>query len=274
MQDSEYRHAITHYDLETLRQVLDHLDAAQYPDRQAWLKQEIDKRLAGVDATPLQPVAAFRVSRDEVFAGFLYRLPALVIDLLLVYTPLGILFSLLLDVDQAWLVCVLPFAWPAYVIASTVWLGATPGKWLLGLRIVGQGGKASTPAQAIRRHVPDVVLAVLMAAAVAIALLSGFTLPAHGTTVARISAFHHQIPLWDVLDDIWDLWLWSEILLLCLDDRRRSLMEFFSGTLVVHDAMRGHIEHAGPFERSWFDWLESLVRRATPPAFQPRNGSL
>ncbi len=82
-----------------------------------------------------------------------------------------------------------------------------------------------------------------------------------GSTTALTTAFHNRNPLWDRVDDIWDLWIWREMLLLCPDDRRRSLQEVISGTLSVHKRFvsAAAITTGTPHERSWVDLAESPV---------------
>ncbi|MCB1647036.1 MAG: hypothetical protein KDI36_16365, partial [Pseudomonadales bacterium] len=70
----------------------------------------------------------------------------------------------------------------------------------------------------------------------------------------------HSLPVWDQLDDIWDLWIWSEMLFLCLDDRRRSLPELISGTLVLRSGARADSLNY-PHEPSWIDWLQQRIRQ-------------
>lgn len=262
MDDSRYRHVIQSYDLETLEAALARLDAETYPARSELLEREIERRRRGVVpiAAPDSDTGASPLSRDEGYAGFLYRLPALTIDVVLVYVPLGMAFDLAIDRNLLWGLCVLPFVFPAYMIGCTAWRGMTVGRWLMGIMVIDGTRSPPSPGRSLERHLPDLLFAAAMASALAVNLLSGMHLSAHLSGGARVASFHFQFPLWDTLDDLWNLWIWSEVVLLCLDPHRRSLHEFISGTLVVHRGFQDTIELRSS-DPSWYDRLARAFGR-------------
>lgn len=265
MDDRHYADLIRSYDVVTLRQARGNLDVDAWPARARLLDEEIERRLKGVEPVPLPAPPPLAISRREGYAAFLFRFPALVIDLLLVYVPFGMLFEALVGMGQLWPICALPAMYPLYVIVCTRLWGQTAGKWLTGIFVIGDDGSRPTLLQCIRRHVPDIGFAVAMSALLLVHLTAGFSLPEHATASARISSFHFQLPLWDTLDDLWDAWIWSEMLFLSLDARRRSLHEFFSHTLVVYREAAAQLDLEAQFEPSWYEWLDALLHRIGHP---------
>jgi len=143
-----------------------------------------------------------------------------------------------------------------YLITFQALTGQTPGKWLCGIVVVDKTGKRASVSQILRRHLPDLLLGVGMMVTMLLFIQSNTILP-EGSS--RLSAFHYRAPWWDYLDDIWDVWIWSEVLLLCIDDQRRSLHEVISGTLVIHKRHQGDSPPVTDGDRSYADWILNRV---------------
>ena len=262
MEDQQYKKLIKSYDLETLASVREHLDRTQFENRFGWVESEIEQRNQGIGPTAGPAVNYLNISRDENYAGIFYRLPALMIDLLIVYVPFGLLFSFLLDTAYWYCVAALPLLYPLYQIGFTINGQQTMGKRLLGIVVV-QKDLVTSPGfgTVLRRHSPDLFFALGMILSVVWLIAQGFSLNEQATTAAKISSFHFANVVWDRLDDGWDLWIWSEILLLTIDDRHRSLHEWLSNTLVIHKSKLGNIDINGNFEPSYCDWLSRFQHR-------------
>ncbi|HIG43568.1 MAG: RDD family protein [bacterium] len=262
MEDQQYRELIKSYDLHTLVSVREHVDRAQFENRLEWVEFEIEQRIQGIGPSTGPAVSYLKISRDENYAGIFYRLPALIIDLLVVYIPFGLLFGFLLDTGYWYCVAGLPLLYPLYQIGFTAGGQQTIGKRLLGIVVVEQD-LVTSPSFGIvlRRHSPDLLFALGMILSIVWLMAEGFSPNEQATTAAKISSFHFANGVWDRLDDGWDLWIWSEILLLTFDDRRRSLHEWLSNTLVIHQSKRGNIDINGSFESSYCDWLSRFQHR-------------
>lgn len=272
MDDEAYNAIIETYDLETLKAALGRLDAETWPARRELLEQEIERRSSGVPAAAPQTdigTGPGALARDEGYAGFLYRMPALAIDLLLIYVPLGMVFEALIASNLLWGVCALPFVFPAYMIGCTAFRGMTVGRWLLGITVIDSARGTPSATRCVERHLPDLAFAMAMSGALVLHLGSGMHLSAHLSTAARVASFHFQFPLWDTLDDLWDMWIWSEVVLLCFDPHRRSLHEFLSRTLVVHRERLDTIDPTPPTQSSWYDWLAHVIGRDATPGPRP-----
>ena len=195
-------------------------------------------------------------------ADLIYRAPALVIDALIVFIPVGWLFDKAIGADLIPSLVLLPWIWPLYnVIFLRLW-GATPARRIMGVSVVDRSCGPLSTSQSIRRHAPDLALA----AAMSLSLMALWFRPMPDTTTlaSAISAFHNANPWWDTFDDLLDLWIWSELLFLCLDDRRRSLHEVISGTLTVHTIRLTNPPPASEHTLSYVDGLRWLLRRMRP----------
>jgi len=262
MDDQQYRELIKSYDLETLTNVRQHVDRELFENRYQWVEQEIERRNRGIGPTPGPEVSHLSVSRDENYAGIIYRLPALIVDLLIVYIPFGMLFSFVMGTRLWYCVAALPLLYPAYQILLTINGRQTIGKRLLGILVVHRDLKSSlTFGKVLKRHSPDLFFASGMILSIGWLMAQGFSPNEQATTTAKISGFHFANSTWDSLDDCWDFWIWSEILFLTLDDRRRSLHEWLSNTLVIHKTRLANISVNNSFDPSYFDWLTQLKHR-------------
>jgi uncharacterized RDD family membrane protein YckC len=235
MQDKEYQKALKSYSLETLLDITGHIDREVYPHRFEWIQSEIDSRTKGIAAEPSATVPEFTFGTEDIYAGFWYRLAATLLDVLLVYVPLGFWFkwSFLLPPPYSLLVLLpLPLVFPVYNITCLAIWGQTPGKMAVGIKVISQSGTTVGLRRAASRHCVDSIMAVLMLTT----LLVGLSLNSSSATSqsSAINAFHRQLPSWDLLDDLWDIWIWSEAVVLLFSQHKKGLHDFLAGTFVVH----------------------------------------
>ena len=260
MEDQAYKKLIKSYDLETLTSVQLLIDRDKFQHRFDWVGSEIEERKAGIGPECAPDRAQMNVSRDEQYAGIFYRLPALTVDLLVVYIPFGLLFNAIMGSTAWFAVILLPFIYPAYQITCTIKWGQSAGKYLL--RIVVIDKDCITPLhlrKVVFRHAPDLCFALLMAASISFLITSGYEPPEQASVDARVIGFHFANQQWDHIDDLWDVWIWSEIFLITLDAKRRCLHELLSDTLVVHQAQVQNLDSCRQFEPSYYDWLKDRL---------------
>jgi uncharacterized RDD family membrane protein YckC len=97
------------------------------------------------------------VSRDTVCAGFVERLIAVIIDGLILLIPNYLLTSQLGAIGN--LLAILLGA--AYVIYFWTSSGSTPGKAIMGLKVVSaDGGGLLSPSTAVLRYVAQIISAI------------------------------------------------------------------------------------------------------------------
>lgn len=234
MQDEDYQKALKTYSLDTLLDITGHIDRQTYPHRFAWIQSEIDSRKKGIAAEPTASVPQFTGTTD-IYAGFWHRLAATLIDTLLVYVPLSLWFnwSFLSPSPYSLLLLLpLPLVFPIYNITCLTYWGQTPGKMAVAIQVISHGGTTVSFRHALSRHCVDVVLAVLMLTTLLVGLFT-VSFPATSGTSA-INSWHRQFPVWDLLDDLWDVWIWSELVVLLFNQQKKGLHDFLAGTLVIH----------------------------------------
>jgi uncharacterized RDD family membrane protein YckC len=148
-------------------------------------------------------------SRDELeYAGFWRRAAAVFLDALIV-------IGVALAID--WIVRPEPpwrgipdVGYLVFQLFYSVYLvyrfGGTPGKLIMRLRIVRVDGRAVTLRRAFLRHFPEFLFSLL-----------GFVGPS-----------------WEPYERVLlQIWIWSELIVMLTNKRRRALHDFIAGTVVI-----------------------------------------
>ncbi|MBC7918984.1 MAG: RDD family protein [Rhodoferax sp.] len=171
------------------------------------------------------------------YAGFWRRFGAFWLDFI-VYLPVIIFSVWLMSKTQAALtIWLLPGA--AIGVWFSVYLvkryGGTPGKLIMGLRIVRVDGSTIGYKEAILRYLPLFALALLMS--IAYMLGSWRLSDVEYMSLAwneRQGRLAELAPSWYrpayVLEQIW---IWSEFVVMMTNKKRRALHDFLAGTVVV-----------------------------------------
>ena len=117
---------------------------------------------------------------------------------------------------------------------SCTGLGGTPGKLILRLRIARVDGGPVTLAQAFVRHLPELFLgAVLTTGSAMAAWQLGLTLsPLPDSESLR--QIQSAAPSWmQPVSVVQQIWIWSELVVMLTNERRRALHDFIAGTVVI-----------------------------------------
>jgi len=176
------------------------------------------------------------------YAGFWYRLASLLLDAV-VMMPLmtlsfwgsaqfrlfdvyyfipGILFGLFYDV---------------YLVRR---FGGTPGKLLAGIRIRKLNGEPVGYREAFLRCLPEFILGTLTSIAVLIPVFHMTDTEYHSLSfVERTKRMTELEPSWyKPVQWIQNAWVWSELIVLLTNRKRRAIHDFIAGTVVVHAAAK------------------------------------
>lgn len=175
---------------------------------------------------------------DMRYAGFWKRFVAGWIDGFVLLVPL-IFFMWLQSVSRTWaLLTLLPFTLFAYayeIYFHGRW-GQTVGKRSQNIRVVSVDGAAITWKQAFLRSSVGIGLGVLSAASNLVGLLKmtddDFSSLSWLELLARqgeLAPYSNEIAIASVV------WTWSEVVVLLLNRKRRSLHDFIAGTVVVEE---------------------------------------
>lgn len=185
------------------------------------------------------PLARHGFPRVPVrYAGFGPRLGAGLVDLLVLLPLVGLTIWL---IGVSWgaaaaSLVLSSVAFVAYNVGMHGAFGHTVGKRVVGIQVRQEDGRRITWGQAWMRSSVDIGFAVLSTAA---SLLALQLLPA---------VLWESMGLWEllkVLDEAepgWtgtvellsQLWVWSEVLVVLFNERKRALHDFIAGTVVVH----------------------------------------
>jgi uncharacterized RDD family membrane protein YckC len=180
------------------------------------------------------------VRSNPSYAGFRKRLAALIVDNSILLIPIGL--SVYMEYGshvtrfEWWFCCTLASLFENfYYIWYTSNYGQTPGKYLVGIRIVTLDFKAIGSAQAFKRASVDIALDLIRIGAMAVALTlvsePAFGLMNHSER-CHASEFWGSRPLPLYLDSIWIL---GEALVFFCNVKRRALHDYIAGSVVVDE---------------------------------------
>jgi uncharacterized RDD family membrane protein YckC len=172
-----------------------------------------------------------------IYAGFWRRLGALLLDFVVLLPVTGILYwgsSHHRLFDPYALLPNLAFSlfYNIYLVRQ---LGGTPGKKLAGIKICKPDGTDIGYREATLRYLPELLMTSLLSVAYAYAALhmtdsEYLSLNVHDQ-FSRISAME---PIWYGLVNVSCLvWIWSELVAMLRNKKRRALHDFIAGTVVV-----------------------------------------
>lgn len=189
------------------------------------------------------------------YVGFWRRLAVVLLDALI---------SLPLWPAQYWAIersLSLRIPWPAMAV-SVVWvliatacvvrLGGTPGKLILGIRIVESGGRFLSVPTALRRGIFDwgYVLLYWLSVFHAIAVLPPSQSPINAWHASELHAQFGGI--WNFLQEYYSLVSLADVLVVATNRRKRALHDFLAGSFVItrrsYDALRDAPSHDATVE--------------------------
>ena len=171
------------------------------------------------------------------YAGFWRRLGAYLIDFV-VLTPIMALGAWGTDHSQwfqaLWLIPGTLFGW-WFSVQLVRRHGGTPGKLLMGTRIVMSDGSPVTPRAATVRYAVMFVLSLLSSVALAYACL---VFPSEHyqamSFMQKSQVLDKLAPVWyHPLNIVMQVWVWSEFLVILFNKRKRALHDFMADTVVV-----------------------------------------
>lgn len=177
------------------------------------------------------------VSHTMNYATFWQRLTAALIDVLVLLPLMLIEFWLESISKTTAIVLVIPMtgAYCAYTIYCHGQFGQTVGKHALGIRVVRMTGERIGWREAWLRSSVDVAFAALNVISSFIALVSISDSEYYGVGwLQRGNNLYALYPAWYG----WtfaasEIWVWSEVVVMLFNKRRRALHDFIAGTVVT-----------------------------------------
>lgn len=179
-----------------------------------------------------------KIDDNHVYAGFGRRLGAALVDIL-VLMPAAVTFFYLQGIEIKVAIISLVISAILYSLYSLYFhykFGATLGKMAVDIKVTLPDGSKIGFKQALLRSSVDLVYALLTTAAqiIAISKISP-ELYLDATWYERTTYLTALQPTWaNISDWLFQLWYWSEFIVLLLNKRKRALHDFIAGTVVIH----------------------------------------
>ncbi len=176
-----------------------------------------------------------RIRGECVYAGFWKRLCAGAVDTIVI-VPLNLLSLWLGGFDR---ILAIGIAIPASLLFAmyNVWFnarfGGTLGKLAVGIRVVKPNGTHIGWSEAWKRSAVDLVFAIIFLTFTVWALLqvNPEQYASMGLTRNELLKMHPWFS--DRFIMLSDIWIWSEMLVLLFNHRKRAIHDFIANTIVV-----------------------------------------
>jgi uncharacterized RDD family membrane protein YckC len=133
----------------------------------------------------------------------------------------------------------LQLPWALMIAAYNIYFhgrwGQNIGKMVTGIRVVSLSGDPISWRQAFLRFSVDAILGVALAGSSLLGLLR-ISASEYETLswMERAQRLNELSPSSDLLTYATNVWIWSEVIVLLFNRRRRALHDFIAGTLVIH----------------------------------------
>lgn len=113
--------------------------------------------------------------------------------------------------------------------------GGTPGKLLMGLRITRVDFSPVGYREAILRHAPEFILGAISSIALILGSLKISDQEYLSLSMTlQFKALRDRAPSWDkAIQTTQSIWMWSELVVLLTNRKRRALHDFIAGTVVI-----------------------------------------
>ena len=171
---------------------------------------------------------------DFQYAGFNKRLIAGLVDTLILI-PLYFVYYVGSSFPKPVTIVLSVIGIAAYSVYNTYFhakFGQTPGKMVAGIRVLKTDGHPITVRDALMRSSVDIALAVVLSASATIEILS----TPDGAYQSEWSEAVRYAPAWGLWAEWIDLvWIWSEVVVVLFNRKRRAIHDFIAGTIVVVD---------------------------------------
>jgi len=171
---------------------------------------------------------------ERVYAGFWKRFCAGIADAFIII-PLAFLFVWLKGFDTTLAILItIPSSilFAMYNVYFNARFGGTPGKLAVSIRIVKPNGMRIGWPEAWKRSAVDLVFAFLVVVVQVWALLH--VDPEQYSSVGWLKRAELLQPPWfNSVTTLSHVWIWSEVVVLLFNKRKRAIHDFIAGTVVI-----------------------------------------
>jgi len=174
---------------------------------------------------------------ERVYAGFWKRFCAGFADAFIII-PLVFLFVWLQGFDRTLAILItipLSILFAMYHVYFNARFGGTPGKLAVSIRIAKPNGMRIGWPEAWKRSAVDLVFAFLVLVVQVWALLH--VDPEQYSSLGWLKRAEllqgHQPPWFNSVTPLHHVWIWSEVVVLLFNKRKRAIHDFIAGTVVI-----------------------------------------
>lgn len=183
-----------------------------------------------------------KIEDKKVYASFRWRLYALSIDYLILFTTGFILiwiagkdltFAYMLTIPQG-------LFWVMYFVVMNTIYGGTVGKIIAKIRVTNPDGSKIDFITALKRAAVDLFYAAIFIY-VQLTALTYFDPQQYASLdwVLRLSLIQEYHPSWyRFITHSSSIWLISELIILIFNKRYRTIHDYIAGTVVIHQQFR------------------------------------
>ena len=173
---------------------------------------------------------------DKIYSGFWSRLGANLLDLLIVMPYIFLLIFINSLSLYAYFITLIPnllfLFW--YHIYLPKRYGGTPGKLIVGIKIVKMDSSFIGWKESILRHCVYLVLSIISIGMNSIAILLADVEIYESLTMFEKSVYLSPLALGqNIISILSNIWVWSEIIVLLFNKRKRAIHDFIAGTVII-----------------------------------------
>lgn len=193
---------------------------------------------------------------DNIYAGFWRRLGAFLVDMaILIPYSFGLLYLTGLG-KNIYLLSIIPSF--IFIIFYNVYLvkkyGGTPGKLIVGIKVINKNGSDINYSNAILRFLLSFVFAIFGAVVMIFSLskISNEEYISLGLLDRTKLISELNTSLFNIHQWVANIWVWSEFIILLTNSRKRAIHDFMASTVVIkskyHDKIKETLKPVNNYE--------------------------
>jgi len=172
---------------------------------------------------------------DRIYSSFWSRLGANLLDMLIII-PFSILIIYLNSINlYLYLFTVIPNL--IFILWYNIYLpkkhGGTPGKLIVGLKIVKLNSSSISWKESFLRHSVNLFFILANIIIMIIAIIKADSEIYNNLSWSEQSLYLASIFNLGILTILMNIWIWGEIIVILFNKRRRAIHDFIAGTVII-----------------------------------------
>jgi uncharacterized RDD family membrane protein YckC len=172
---------------------------------------------------------------DRIYSSFWSRLGANLLDMLIII-PFSILIIYLNSINlYLYLFTIIPNL--IFMLWYNIYLpkkhGGTPGKLIVGLKIVKLNSSPFSWKESFLRHSVNLFFILANIIIMVIAIIKADSEIYNSLSWSEQSLYLSSIFNFGILTILMNIWIWGEIIVILFNKRRRAIHDFIAGTVII-----------------------------------------